>query len=142
CDLFCRENRYARCGQLKGEWNAIETATDLGNGGCVLFCQIEFWIRRPRSFYKQLNRLKSRQHLIRSGSLIRQPKRRHTIDSFSADAQSLATACDDLDVWRVVQKIICELRAGFNEMFAVVEDQQKIFTAQKILDDIYQRHAH
>src|SRR5512138_186383 len=102
---------------------------------------MEFRIRSGGAVHEQSNGLESLYRFIRSLSLMRQRKRRHAINRFTTDAKRLATAGNDLDVWCIVQKFIRKLGAGFDEMFTVIKNEQKIFCAQIIENNGRQRHS-
>ena len=52
-------------------------------------------------------------------------QRWHTIGDFTGDAQRLATAGQDFQFWTGVQQGFTDLRAGFDEMFAVIQHEQE-----------------
>ena len=84
----------------------------------------------------------TRQRFTRRLSLIRQRKRWHAVDNFAANTERLAAAGDDLDIGRIVQKFIRKMCAGFDEMFAVVKNEQKVLRPQIIDHDVLERNSH
>src|SRR5262245_34453164 len=58
----------------------------------------------------------------------------HTIDRFTIDTKRLATRGDDLEIRAGAQKLICVLSASFDEMLAVIEQEEYFFGTQIIND--------
>src|SRR4026208_1605828 len=48
------------------------------------------------------------------------------------DPQRLAARGDNFELWAGVQKLIHDVRAGFHQMFAIIENEQKLPAAQII----------
>ena len=74
--------------------------------------------------------------------VFRQRQGRHAVDGLAGNAQSLAAAGDDLEPGAGVQQLFDELGARFNQVLAVVDDQQQFLVAQVVQQQLVQRHAH
>ncbi len=69
--------------------------------------------------------------MIRMGYL----QRWDAVGRFACDAQGFAAAGKDFQFGTGTQKIFADLRAGFDEMLAVIENYQDSFRAQLINKD-------
>ena len=121
-DRLGRQELDAGRGQLQGERQPVETAADLGDGGCVFVCQLEVGFCSPCALEEELHGFTICQILNRRVAGWRQVQWRNRIFVFPTQVERDAAADQDLQLWRSLQKVVND-RCSSDELFEVVQNE-------------------
>ncbi len=136
-DLLEGEQANPRGGQFDGERNAVESPADLRDEVDVVVAQLKGGTCRGRAVQKKTNGLELRQALGGRGSAgevaprLGKRERWQRPGRFARHAQRLAAAGQDAKLRTRTQQRFGEARAGSDEVFAIVEDEQEPLVAEE-----------
>src|SRR5215217_596292 len=134
-DLFGGKYLDAGCCQLNGQRNSIEAKADLGDGRRIMVREVKTRLRFGRAFDEEPRRLKFHDYTC---GMIGQGQGWHPINRLAIYTKRFAARCNNFELWAGLQKLLSDLCAGFNQMFTIIEDEQKGFVTQIINQDIQQ----
>jgi hypothetical protein len=124
-DLVEREDREARRGELEGERDAVERATQLAHDGRVRIRQGELRLDRLGALDEQTHRLELPELVCTVLVAWRQRQRRYAPHGFARDPQRFTTGCQDPQVRAAPQQEICQFGTRAYEVLTVVDDQHE-----------------
>jgi hypothetical protein len=97
-------------------------------------------LRDSRAHDEQLHGVTQRERFKRRKIFgIGECKRRRAKSYFARDVQRFAARRENRNLGRVSQNVVGKLRARVDQVFTVVEDEEKIFCAEKIAEEIGKR---
>jgi hypothetical protein len=140
-DLGDVDGLRPRRGQLEGERDAVESPADLDHRRCVLFRQLDGGIRSARPFEEQCHGRHVLEILERNTVEIVDGQRCDRPHVFTHHGERFATRGDDRDARRSVQDPLGDVGDRLDQVFAVVQQQQGVASAQHVDDRILDRHA-
>jgi len=120
-----------RSSQLNGQGNAVKLDANVGHCARVQLCEREVRLYRACSLHEQPHRFDSwhrlqRRHLLQ----IRQTQRGHTPHGLTRQGHRLTAGCQDPELRAPLQKLLNQLRAVLDHLFAVIQDEQDVSRAQ------------
>ena len=132
-DLVGRELCDLRGGELDGQRDAVEPPADLGDVGRVGLGHHEIGAYRDGAVAEQAHRVRK---LGQIGRVIRRHgKRRDRADLFALQLERFTAGRQDGDVRAPVEDRVDEVRAGVDQMLAVVENEEH-FPGREEVDEL------
>jgi hypothetical protein len=134
-DLLRCHRDHARGGQFDGQRQSIEITADRSDGVEIVGSgnQFELWIHRTGSFDEQPDGLR-----VSTG---RDVERRDRPQLFAGDAKILTRCGEERHGLGVPQDRLDELASGFDDVFAVVDDDEQRLALEGIDDTLGHRPA-
>ena len=125
-DLIYRQCAHARRRKFERQRYAIQVVANLRHRRCVLLGQAKGGLHRERSILEQSHRLASRQGIESQVVIeVRRCEWHHRIRRFATDVQRHAARGHDFDTGTGLENPVDQIRAGLDQMLAVVLNQKQ-----------------